>query len=1324
VQAGVNEKNEIVYVAYANKVNAGYCTPDKIMNQWYFGQNAGIDFNSGGPIVINNSNIDAINGAASIADTSGNILFYTNGMHVWNKNGIISPNSFNIGESAGYTQNSLIIPIGYDFKEFLIFTNGTGGIKYSQYNMDLNGGAGDVGSLKNVLLVKDVTEKMAGVSDGKGNVWVVTHDNNNRFLAYKVDNLGNVSTSPIISEVGSTHTSPKGYLKFSQDGTKAALALSGQNVVEIFDFDPATGKFSNPVIITNVSQPYGLEFSSDKSKLYIGGESGGLYQYDITSGVQSVIESSKIVLSQEPSTYYTSLLMGPDGKIYVGLDKAGVNFLGVINDPNTGGIANYDHKAVDLGSGASLYSLPNQVANYSLTYDFTYEDTCSNIPTKFKGIGIGDTSQWKWEFLENNIVVSTQTGANPQYQFSSLGQHKVRFIYETPCGKDTIEKEITINQPPTIADIKDTVICVKPPIEFDSKPEAGITKFLWSNGEDTNPGTIEASGYYWVRHYKDGCYAVDTFKVHFYGIGDKGNENWYFGNGGGLNFKNDPPEALSGGQLNSAEGAATISDPSGNLLFYTDGVTVYDKDGNVMENGIGLEGADTSAQSALIVPHPKAQNIFYVFTTSPNGNFSYSVVDMSENGGKGKVIEKNKTLFSPSTEKLAGLNNDYTEFWVLGHEAGTDRFYAYKIDMQGFKSTPVISNIGSIHNSTEGAIKFSGDGSKVAVAVPDGANGYVEIFDFNKETGTLSNPVKITNMTNPYSLEFSEDNSYLYVSTGEEGDLFQYNITSNTAQTIMDSRVQLNPDTLQPVGALQVGPDGKIYVSQPGKTSVGVINEPEADSTAAGFDPNGVALSGGQTTFGLPNFLANHFKSSSYGITHTGTCVGETTTFMAFAPDTILSWTWKLVTIPEYKNTVKSLQDSAQANYSVGTFHIEVILERQCKPDTVLKDSVTINPYPTNPFTVPNTSCDGSPVNLNAQNPDADYFWITGEVSQTIQVDTSGAYDVFVSYGGCSDVFTAYVTIIDPDKPADLGPDQTPCIGDSVLLNPGSYFNAIYQWSNGSTDSILYVKSSGNYHVRIVVNNNCPPLEDDVVINFVAPPVVNLGMDQTLCSGETLTLTAGTDNSLKYLWSTGDTDSVISVNNSGTYSVKVNKTDNCEKSDTIVIVVVPSPTVDLPDQEILCEDEGSSISLMPVVTAGANYQWSTGETSQSIDVTKAGVYLLTVTANNLCTASDSVTVLNICEPKLFIPNAFTPNGDGNNDRFTLFGSNLLSFDFKIFNQWGEVVFVTNRLDESWDGTYRGKPVPDGAYAWRVEYTGNTVEGVKRFVDTGDVSVLR
>ena len=262
---------------------------------------------------------------------------------------------------------------------------------------------------------------------------------------------------------------------------------------------------------------------------------------------------------------------------------------------------------------------------------------------------------------------------------------------------------------------------------------------------------------------------------------------WFFGDGNFLDFNNVPP-TISGNGVQIAtptstyclEGSSVICDAAGQLLFYTDGRTVWDRNYNQMPNGTGLNGHLSGAQ-VLAIPQPGTTDKYLVFHTDYAGNangLSYSEVDMSLNGGFGDVTFKNTQLHTPSSEHLKAITHcNGTDIWVLSHSATGNTFYAYLVTNAGV-AAPVISNVGNgLGTIFEGMnyLACSKDGSRVAI--PSTAS--FDILDFDNQNGTLCNPVNVPVAgfgIEPYGLEFSPDGTKIYAS---QFDLWQYNITSN-----------------------------------------------------------------------------------------------------------------------------------------------------------------------------------------------------------------------------------------------------------------------------------------------------------------------------------------------------------------------------------------------------------------------------------------------------------------------------------------------------------------------------------------------------------------
>ncbi len=201
---------------------------------------------------------------------------------------------------------------------------------------------------------------------------------------------------------------------------------------------------------------------------------------------------------------------------------------------------------------------------------------------------------------------------------------------------------------------------------------------------------------------------------------------WYFGSNAGIDFGTGSPVAITDGQITTSEGCSTISDQNGDILFYTDGVHVWNKNHTYMDNGTELMGFWSASQSSLIVPNPSNNGIFYIFTVDGMENnlvngFRYSIVDINQNNGLGKVTDKNILLFTPSCEKITATKHaNGIDFWVIAHEWDSNSFYSYLVTSSGVGS-PIISSVGINHSgnirNSIGYMKASVQGDRIALAI-------------------------------------------------------------------------------------------------------------------------------------------------------------------------------------------------------------------------------------------------------------------------------------------------------------------------------------------------------------------------------------------------------------------------------------------------------------------------------------------------------------------------------------------------------------------------------------------------------------------------------
>ncbi|MEX0997409.1 MAG: T9SS type A sorting domain-containing protein [Flavobacteriaceae bacterium] len=336
-------------------------------------------------------------------------------------------------------------------------------------------------------------------------------------------------------------------------------------------------------------------------------------------------------------------------------------------------------------------------------------------------------------------------------------------------------------------------------------------------------------------------------------------KKWYFGTHAGLDFSTTPPSVLLDGQINTLEGTATLSDENGELLFYTDGIHVFTKQHTIMPNSLdGLGGDPSSAQSAIIVPHPSNSDLFYLFTVSAyvNSDVFYSIIDMNLNGGLGDVVADAKAipvLVGTGEYIQATPSADGAFWWVLLHKSGTSNYYAYKVTSDGLDiENPVISTTGtpSGSNGDIGFIKFNNLGNKLVRT--SYINNHFNISDFNNSTGVVSNSLHFP-LYAAYGAEFSPNNRFLYISAFSSMGVKQFDLDAGTSVSEIQSSAHTYSNTA--TGALQIAPDGKIYSSRYGATALDVLHFPNQQESAATFQSNAQTLGGASAQLGLPNFI-------------------------------------------------------------------------------------------------------------------------------------------------------------------------------------------------------------------------------------------------------------------------------------------------------------------------------------------------------------------------------------------------------------------------------------------------------------------------------------
>jgi gliding motility-associated-like protein len=824
--------------------------------------------------------------------------------------------------------------------------------------------------------------------------------------------------------------------------------------------------------------------------------------------------------------------------------------------------------------------------------------------------------------------------------------------------------------------------------------------------------------------------------------------NWFFGWNAGLDFNSGSPVALTNGQLHHYEGCSSASDSSGNLLFYTDGITIYNKNHQPMQNGTGLLGHNSSTQSALIVADPGDFSQYYVFTTDVQGGSNglrYSIVDMNLDSGLGGIIPsmKNILLETPVTEKLAAvMHKNQQAVWVIAHRVNSNEFIAYLVTENGVSNSPVVSATGEIHTNGEGTLgylKVSPNGEKIACArFTQNTNGGLDLFDFDTSTGIVSNPQELNYYHNMYGVEFSPNSKVLYCTHDQNVNIegvYQYDITLPDTQSIRNSETMISNGLYF---ALQLGIDGKIYVANYG-SSISVIQDPNSLGANCDFQHHAVSLGTEQCVYGLPNFVSTYFLMDK-----TLYVCEENNVVLSSRFSNANNYTWY-----EYDTSTNNYINISGANSATLTITDNGLYKVVTDSGTEETFTVIFSQNPVVDLGADKIFC-GNAVALNGtiKNPNhfgnVTYTWyfenniVSGETQPTFTATQSGTYSVEVigeildENGNPSGFFCSTTDEIEiTNFTVNLGNDKMLCDENSYILDPvivgGNETNATYLWNTGETTPTISISQNGTYSVTVTIDN-CTE-SDSVEIIFNESPEFDLGSDVETCDITALNLVLDATPSnipvskTNFEWSFNgtvlplETGPTLLVDEFGIYSVTAYMNDpTCAKTEEFVIAEKASPVV-----SILINDRDNLFCVGETVVLQAQLENATADEvdftwyRENVEIAgeESAKLVLQILQNmpltdfrvearvNECFAKSQISIGSY-DYDCTIPQGISPNGDPFNQNLDL--SFLKVEELKIFNRYGRLVFhKENGYTNQWEGqTENGDKLPTATYFYVIK----------------------
>jgi len=730
--------------------------------------------------------------------------------------------------------------------------------------------------------------------------------------------------------------------------------------------------------------------------------------------------------------------------------------------------------------------------------------------------------------------------------------------------------------------------------------------------------------------------------------------NWYFGGQAGVTFNSLPPQPLLDGQMYANRACAVVSDSLGNLLFYTDGTSVWDRTHSIMPNGTGLF-CDNSAQGVQVVKYIANDSLYYIFTKNCTGwppplaneGLHYSVLNMKLNYGYGDIMtgQKNITLLGMSNWPLLMTttrhHNNQDAWLIIRNTIADNHYYAYLITSAGIQLPPVISNspVGYIDPATNiGYMRVSPDGTKLIF--PD--LSLLEYCLFNSTTGLITPLFHCQGDGNGPDdgwgyLEFSIDSKYLYRSGGDwyNAKIYQYDATIEDSVLFKQSEIQIGQST---AGVhLQMGPDWKIYGDQSMQNYLCVINNPTVPGIGCHFQTDAVSLT--RTCYHvLPQFLQRYYVY----IHHDDTlCAGRSIAFTSSIWPTADSAHWDFGDPASGSSDFSIIPNPFHIYSNPGTYTVELFVKHIDHRTDTTWQTITIMAGPQVNLGPDRTICLGDSVTFDAGAcGGCTYQWknlnngLIVATTQTYKTGLAGTYTVGVSSPNIClgrDTVVLYTTPVPSVMNSPLS--KTICTQQStdIMLMP-NVSGTIFHWTATLTSGSItgYSADSGTVINQVLVNSLATPgvvtyhitpivgscsgqtVDFSVTVNPLLPVSVSISASTNpVCSGTSVTFTANPiygGTSPSYQWkvngvNAGSTSSIFSytpVNNDVvtcilTSSLTTCITNNPATSNALTMTVTPLLPVSvniLASANPFCS--GSSVTFTATPVNGGSspfYQW-------------------------------------------------------------------------------------------------------------------------------------
>ncbi|MCB9185743.1 MAG: tandem-95 repeat protein [Flavobacteriales bacterium] len=927
------------------------------------------------------------------------------------------------------------------------------------------------------------------------------------------------------------------------------------------------------------------------------------------------------------------------------------------------------------GTSSDVIVIVNQPPSPVITADGDLDFCLGGSVT----LSTGDYVSYQWS-----------TGANGQsILVNQSGTYTVTVTDSAGCSAAAAQADVTVYQPPIVS------VSVTGPQQFCFGDSAVLTAtpgyngYLWSNGATTESITVYTSGSFNVTVTDEyGCTATSqlvTIEVYSLPNADI--------------IATGPTEFCAGESV-------TLTATGGQSYVWNTGATtnsiVVSNAGNyyvVANNQFGC--IDTSASLAVQINNPPLVTVF------PSGPTEFC------DGGSVLLVASGADNYEWSTGEtgvsiVAATTGVYS---VTGTDANGCSTESGGVPVTVFNNpVPVITPSGPtefcagdsvvLTSSAADSYLWSTGAVTQSITVFTSGSYEVSVVDANGCEGTSArvivtvnnNPVPTISLSGP--AEFCDGDSVTLTSSAADAYLWS---TGDTTQAIVvyaggDYSVEVTDQN----GCSGLSADVSITVYQNPQPVI------SASDTVA-CDGQVVTLTSSQADGYLWNTGAmvqsiSVTQSGIYTVTVTdgNGCLGSDdveitinpvptpvpvitpdgpTTFCDGDSVTLSVDAWNSYLWSPTGDTTQTLLVSES-----GLYVVTVTNEYGCAADAA-GIVVTVNPNPNPVITANGDSaiCDGETILLGTSLYNA-YDWSTGDTTQVISVDQTGSYSVTVTNQfGCVGTSEAFEVVQNPNPEISVEADgpTTICNGDEVVLS--AVGNGPYLWNTGDTTQSITVSDAGIYYVQATDTvTGCVGVSDDVEVDFfpLFDPDIIVDGNTSFCEGEEAILTVV--NGTSFLWSTGDTTQSITVTTTGVYTVTAVDQNGCSGTAGQPIVVLPSPiTQIIPDSEFpYCNGDVVTLTALGIPFID-DFEWNTGETSQTIEVTQSGVYTVTVTNPAGCSSTASLPIgfLPLPPTDIFV-NGETSICDGDEVQLTVLAPPF-GFDFEWSNgETSQTITVT------------------------------------------------